>query len=227
MLKHLIDHQGLGKNKGDTVVFGGFSAGGIGSMVHLDAVAELLEPMGLKVLGLHDSPLHLDLEPVYPDRITPLNVSDHLLWKNFEVKGQDIIPKDCTDAQPEGKEFRCIFGQYRLHYMKTPFLIFADQFDAFQIPVDDGGKKANDPSLTEGEKVFANNFGAFTKEYLKALRFPNKPFPGGVFSPACNTHAISYSDKFFTMKTIGNKQHGPVSQKDVLTMALHKFESGE
>lgn len=110
MLKHLIDHQGLGKNKGDTVVFGGYSAGGIGSMVHLDQVAEILQPMGLNVLGLHDSPLHLDLEPLYPDTISPLNVTDHLLFKNFEVEGQDIIPKDCTDDQPEGKEFRCMFG---------------------------------------------------------------------------------------------------------------------
>jgi len=32
--------------------------------------------------------------------------------------------------------------------MKTPFLVFADQFDAFQIPGNTGGKKANDPSLT-------------------------------------------------------------------------------
>jgi len=53
--------------------------------------------------------------------------------------------------------------------MKTPFLVFADQFDAFQIPGNTGGKKANDPNLTTSEKVFDNNFGAFTKEYLKTL----------------------------------------------------------
>jgi len=80
MIKHLIDHQGLGSHKGDTVVFGGFSAGAIGSMVHLDKVAERLEFLGLNVLGLHDSPLHIDVEPLYPDTIKGENITDNMLY---------------------------------------------------------------------------------------------------------------------------------------------------
>lgn len=81
MIKHLIDHQGLGSHKGDTVVFGGYGkAGAIGSMVHLDKVAERLESLGLNVLGLHDSPLDIDVEPLYPDTIKGENITDDMLY---------------------------------------------------------------------------------------------------------------------------------------------------
>jgi hypothetical protein len=30
-------------------------------------------------------------------------------------------------------QWRCIFGQYRLKYIKTPFVLFADQFDSYQL----------------------------------------------------------------------------------------------
>jgi len=43
--------------------------------------------MGLNVLGVHDSPLHMDLMPLYPDTISPLNSTDDMLFKNFEVAG--------------------------------------------------------------------------------------------------------------------------------------------
>lgn len=73
MIKHLMDHQGLGATSGDTVVFGGFSAGARGAMTHLDNVAKELEAKGVNVIGLLDSPLYMDVETIDPDNLLGLN----------------------------------------------------------------------------------------------------------------------------------------------------------
>jgi hypothetical protein len=42
-------------------------------MVHLDFVSDLLSPKGIKVLGVLDSPLYLDISPLYPEKYVGLN----------------------------------------------------------------------------------------------------------------------------------------------------------
>lgn len=44
------------------MIFGGHSAGAIGGMLYLDVVADMLEPNGVMVLGMLDSPLHIDFK---------------------------------------------------------------------------------------------------------------------------------------------------------------------
>ena len=64
MITYLMQNEGLGKNTGDLVVFGGYSASARCAMVHLDHVAQILILKGLKVIGLLDCPLFLDLETI-------------------------------------------------------------------------------------------------------------------------------------------------------------------
>ena len=67
MIDFLINNKSLGADPNDLVLFGGHSAGARGAMVHLDKVAERLkEQKGLTVLGILDSPLYLDLDPLFP-----------------------------------------------------------------------------------------------------------------------------------------------------------------
>lgn len=53
-----------------------------------------------------------------------------------------------------------------MHFVKTPFVLIADQFDDYQMSINLNGKTTRS-QLSEAEHVYANNFGAFTKEYLK------------------------------------------------------------
>lgn len=46
MITHLIRNEGLAHNVDDLVVFGGYSAGARGAMVHLDQVSQILTPLG-------------------------------------------------------------------------------------------------------------------------------------------------------------------------------------
>jgi len=75
MIEYLIANKSLGSSPSDLVVFGGFSAGARGAMVHIDKISErLLRQKGMNnVKGLLDSPLYLDVEPLYPSNLTGLN----------------------------------------------------------------------------------------------------------------------------------------------------------
>ena len=60
----LVREHGLGSHPGHTLVFGGDSAGGIGSMLHIDAMPALLDRLGaaasVRLLGLADSSYLID-----------------------------------------------------------------------------------------------------------------------------------------------------------------------
>lgn len=132
MINHLMTVQGLGEEgKQHTVVFGGSSAGGRGAMTHLDQVAKKLSEANVKTLGLLDSPLYLDLDPLDPTKGKGLNQLMESAYHNFQE--HDFMPKDCLDAFNEKHQWRCNFGQHRLHFVQTPFVLFADQFDDYQM----------------------------------------------------------------------------------------------
>merc|ERR1719382_1784591 len=64
-LKQLVDAHGL--RDGDTMIFGGLSAGARGSMVHLDTLkSKGLIPAGVKLLGYLDSPFYVE-QPAFKD----------------------------------------------------------------------------------------------------------------------------------------------------------------
>ena len=105
--------------KGDTVIFGGASAGARGAMVHLDMVADFFKDS--TVLGVLDSPLWVDLNP--PDEST-VGLLDQT-QKVYEVTGvravsggDGVITDDCAESFLE-EEFKCLFGQYRIPFIKV------------------------------------------------------------------------------------------------------------
>ena len=89
MITYLMQNEGLCKNPGDLVVFSCGSAGARGAMVNLDTVADMLTPKGLKVIGLLDSPLWMDLDTINKTELS-LSQQMELAYKSFNVTG--IVP---------------------------------------------------------------------------------------------------------------------------------------
>jgi len=89
--------------------------------------------------------------------------------------------------------------------------MIGDQLDAYQM-LENFGSWLSPKQMSDDQKVYALNFAAFTKEYFKEFEGPSGSI---VFSTICNTHAISVSSKFWTMKTIQG-----VSQSDALNQFL-------
>tara|TARA_B110000305_G_scaffold182057_1_gene202036 strand:- start:191 stop:475 length:285 start_codon:yes stop_codon:yes gene_type:complete len=94
-------------------MFGGYSAGGRGAMMHLDWVSNFISErkslFTTKVFGLIDSAAYMDIEPLYPDKLVGLNENMRKAYTNFNVS--DLASEECkTRYQANQNEWRCIFG---------------------------------------------------------------------------------------------------------------------
>ena len=133
VLADLQAQRGLGA--GGQMLFGGCSAGARGVMAHLDNVAAALP--GVAVRGLIDSGLWVDAEPADPSTTESLMMQTQQVYA-FANAGA-LIPAACAAAYP-GAEWSCLFGQYRMPFVTTPFFLNEAQFDSFQVEYNLGGE---------------------------------------------------------------------------------------
>lgn len=202
VLKDMVQ-RGLGQgSKRHQLIFGGQSAGGRGAMVHLEYVHEMLGSIAganTDVFGLLDSPLYLDI-PAYPGSG----------FKGFAAECKGVhsfanvqhVGKACM-AVHAAEPWKCIMGQYRMPQVKTPYMLVAAEYDAFQL----GRNKITPLRLTVAKRKYAEDFAAKTAALAKNLSssWPaNSTWPNAIYSRACYEHATSLSiagfDKSFTIK---------------------------
>lgn len=207
--------RGLGGSSvKDILLFGGASAGARGAMVQLDYVSSMLghkaaENVG--VTGFLDSPLWIDITPFNPEFIGFRNITKEVhSFANVVHLGEE-----CTALYPNHQDqWKCMFGQYRLPTVQTPYFLVASQNDAYQLENLMGGHEPN----TSAETVYAEKFAALTLGNIKSL-YSGKS-GRGVFSWACYNHATSGLTDGFDKYTC--------SQPQVTTMeqALERYLAG-
>ena len=153
VLQDLLTRQNLAS--GAQLLFGGCSAGARGAMVHLDGVAAYLQAYGVQVRGLLDSSLWVDVTPAQ-NKGTAANMGDSLLdqaqaraqgAESRSICGLDcgteegppgvqavygfanttaIISEACAAAYPSA-QYKCMFGQYRMPFLQTPYFLVQSQ----------------------------------------------------------------------------------------------------
>ena len=169
------------------VLFGGCSAGSRGAMFSLDYVQAMLPAGAPPVLGFLDSPMWVDLEPLYPD-IVSLENETQAIFNLVNATGR--LGAACAAAYPGAEGWRCLYGQYRLPYVQTPYLISFSQSDRFQLPYNEGGNGGGYPPYTGENLTYADTFQAAVREV--ALQLPTAAQPrSAVFSSACYKHCTS------------------------------------
>ena len=90
------------------------------------------------MVGLFDSPLDLDISPLYPANVTSIADRSEMIYKNFNATSDaTYLPPNpsCESKYHENKKHRCNIGQYRMHDLRSPYLMFADQFDDSQLEI--------------------------------------------------------------------------------------------
>merc|ERR1712107_752024 len=98
-------------------------------------------------------------------------------------------------AEFQGEEgWKCMFGQYRLPTLKTPYLLVASQYDSYQLGNNVGHKPGNDQ-----EKAYAENFAKATRDLVQAVNASSTRT--AVFSWACYNHCVSTSHSGFDRHT--------------------------
>ena len=122
------------------MLFGGCSAGARGAMFSVDYVQAMLPAGAPPVLAFLDSPLWVDVEPNDPS-VMPLENQTAAALPLFNASG--ALPPDCAAAFPADEQWRCLYGEYRLPYVRTPYVMSASQFDKFQLTYNEGCARAS------------------------------------------------------------------------------------
>lgn len=101
--------------------------------------------------------------------------------------------------------WKCIFPQYRLPLVVTPYFLVASQFDSFQLVKNIGHK----PPFSDKEEEYAVEFAKITSSIVDKLQRTWRPstLTGdvqiGASSPACFSHSISLTKEGFAMDYVG------------------------
>lgn len=201
--------RGLGE--GATLIFGGGSAGGRGAMVLLDEIAGSLP--NVLVRGFLDSPFYIDIES-YSPKFAGFQGQHTAVLNNFNATS--VVSADCKHNHPGAELWKCLFGQYRMPFVKTPNLMMASQFDAWQLShlVHGYGGIETSPTFTASELMYIQEFGRKTYEQIVLLR-NFTPDAGMLYSTACYNHHISEKSGFWITTTSAG-----FSEADAVTQIL-------
>ena len=180
-----------------------------GAMVHLDNIVALMAPQGISVRGLLDSGLWVDFTPMSNG-----GMGGTLLNQAVDVYGfantSSVIPADCAAAYP-GEEYRCLFGQYRMPFVKSDYFLSQSQFDDFQTNYDCSASPIIDTQIMQGN--FDAPYNQLTTQCFNNLQLtirsvlqnlPTATQTGsGIFSSTCSSHCTTTGADYWTI-TVGD-----------------------
>jgi hypothetical protein len=130
-IEALVVQQGFGAAQNTRLLFGGCSAGAIGAMNNIDAVSRLV-PSGVQVQGFLDAAALVDILPTgwgwSPDLI-PLQT----LMSELVAGITPTFEPNCAARYSGAEAWKCLFGQYRMPLLQTPFFMNAPQYDDFEV----------------------------------------------------------------------------------------------
>ncbi|CAK0893265.1 unnamed protein product [Prorocentrum cordatum] len=156
---------GLGSESGrPLVILGGQSAGGRGAMVSLEYVRDMLGPelaQRVDVMGFLDSPLWVDVPPYSAHFVGFAAMCQGV----FSYANVTRLGRRCEAAHPGSDRWKCIMGEYRMPHIRTPYLLVASQYDAFQL-------SENSISLPKdaNETAYADSLANRTRDLMSTLR---------------------------------------------------------
>ncbi|QDZ25124.1 pectinacetylesterase-like protein [Chloropicon primus] len=175
-----------------TIVFGGESAGGIGSLALMDEMAESLRVMGSKAkfLGSIQGGYYFLNDDVYEGSNPP--PSNYIPWGSkafpdyIEFWGaEDALPAACTAKETEDP-WKCILADYNFPYLSTPVFVAEAFTDKVVLPLHTG-MPGVPPNLTVDEKKFTYGWSLKMSASLQKNVMDHQS-PGGLFAAACWTH---------------------------------------
>ena len=197
-LTDLATKHGLGTAARTTIVFGGASAGARGGMVHLDdaerVVRRAISPHTslasrsingpIRVLGFLDSAMWVDMSPA--------NGSAFLGFANITRAVHAFAQPhmgECASVYAGTEAWKCIFGQYRLPLLHTPYVAVGSQHDSYQLGNNLG---AVSPATAVGRQ-FLTQFATRVESLADWMASSHGRI---VYSSRCHRHATSEGPLF-------------------------------
>ena len=132
-LKALVQTHGMGtRGLTERLLFGGCSAGARGASFTVDYVPDLITAFGganVQTQAMLDSSLWIDVAP-YGQDLVSLECQTQSIVQYVNATAR--MDAACVAANP-GQTWRCLFGQYRMPYLRVPYALNEAQFDSFQV----------------------------------------------------------------------------------------------
>ena len=131
--------QAKGLRSGDTLVLSGCSAGAMGATVLCDFVQGWLEPTvtDLQLACVLDSPLPvIDVEGL--KQAQPGFGASVRGWLDlWGVRG--LLHPGCTEGRSAADSWKCLYPEYVVAELSTPWFMSANRFDAFGAALEESG----------------------------------------------------------------------------------------
>ena len=112
----------------------------------------------------------------------------------YNVINSTRLGPTCASLFPSVQDrWQCLFGQYRMPMLTTPYMLNAAQFDKFQLPYNIGGNTVTGYLVQGWDRAteqYANAFQAPMQGVIGSLPTP-KQNTSAVFSSACFRHCVT------------------------------------
>lgn len=192
---------------GTDLFFSGCSAGARGALFNLDYIPGLV-PHGVRVRGVFDSALWIDIQPFAQSKLTSLALQTEKLLE-FMPNARNRLGQACVQAYPD-EEWKCLLGEYRAPLLQHPFFLSESQYDSFQLYWALGGRS---PPYHGDAALYAEEFRKGVRAAIE--RVFHAPGSNGLYSTACSKHCVVLSKDFWST-TVDTQHAGSVSMSESL-----------
>ena len=198
VLSALASQHGMGSTGGpERALLGGCGTGGLGAMVNLDYAVDWVSP-NVMVHGLLDAALLLDLAPVTRAAAMPLPEQASAVYRVANASARAWPACAATYGASSWDAWRCIYGVYRLPFVRVSFLLAQPQYEAAQLRANEGGAV---PPYAPASRAaaYAQKFGDAMRTQL--AMYPRSDQQGSaVFAPACYAGCLTTDGAYFTVR---------------------------
>lgn len=176
--------------KATDIVISGSSAGGLATYLHLDWWAhgtdvENMWRKSCRVIGLPDSGFFIDHNPLYSTKM-------RWVFDQMNIKGglKIVLNDDCIKSQKI--ESNCIFPEYIIPHIRTPFFAIQSIFDSWQLTLE-GYKEGNIKEI--------NDYGVmFRERFISTVICENR---NNIFLDSCYHHGGKWNEIIINNTNVG------------------------
>lgn len=213
IINTLIEEHNMGTNgEHATIVIGGCGTGGMGAMSLVDTVPDILESYNIHnftLQAIFDSAFWINSKPLDPETPSLQNQTQTVL-ETFNATG--VIDKGCRDAN-SAVLWKCMYPEYKIAYVETPYLLIAPQFDKLQLAYDMGGMP---PYTSTAQTAYVSAFQTSMVAALADLPTPLQEDSSLIYSPAC----------FVNCQTLDGKTYGFGFDNKTVRVATYLWYAG-
>jgi hypothetical protein len=178
------------------VVIGGGADGGIGTVTHIDHIAEKFKKAGssARIVGAPSGGftglVNLQVKPYTGPFNTPFVRSDAAVLPTYTHMWNSVGPKDCV-ALHKGEEWKCVLPAFVVPTLKTDVFFFQAQTDSIHLPKYYGLPESTNDADPPEAREWISNYVTLEKQELQIMLQSKSGQTGahvGFFFPACWTH---------------------------------------